>query len=420
MSINFHDAFFAKYHPATLRPPQVSFAFQKGDCLLLIGDSITEARKYTQMIETYLSVCLPELEIEVRNLGRGGETADGFLGRIETECLNYKPTVASICFGMNDAGYVNNNREAADKFRVASERIIRRLKAEGVRVVLSSPGCVGRLPPWDFVDEFNGTLDGINTSLMYMRDEAAAIAEAEELPFVDHFWNLYQARFTSTGRFGAEYAVCGADDGVHPSWAGHVVMAYGFFKALGFDGNLGTISIDLTEQTAVADRGHKFVAETEGIYTFSSFRYPFCAEGRPDKDWSIRSGMTLVPFNQEFNRMILKVKGATAPTYRVAWTNQQNMLEEWHQYTPLELAEGVNLAEQFQINPFLVPFRRIDDLIFQKQSIEANETWHVWESEGKSGVEGLAENEARRTELLKEVKKAFVPITHNIRVEAQG
>ena len=420
MSTILHDAFFAKYHPATAHPHKVPFALKQGDHLLLIGDSMTEARKYSLMIETYLNVCLPELEVVVRNLGKGGETAEGFLGRIESECLRNRPTVATICYGMNDAGYINNNREAADKFRLASEMIIQRLKAEGVRVVLSSPGCIGRLPPWDFVDELNGSLDGVNTSLMYIRDEAAAIAEAEGLPFVDHFWTLYQACFVSTTRFGADYAVCGADDGVHPSWAGHVVMAYGFFKALGFDGNLGTFNIDMIGKTATADRGHIFVAENEGIYTFSSRRYPFCADGRPDKDWSIRSGMTLVPFNQEFNRMILKVNGATARTYRVAWTNQQNMLEEWHLYTPLELNEGVNLAEQFHINPFSASFRRIEDLIFEKQGIEANETWHTWEGEGKTAAVGLAENEARRTELLMEVKRAHVPITHVIRVEAQS
>ena len=60
---------------------------------------------------------------------------------------------------------------------------------------------------------------------MYIRDEAAAIAVIEQVPFVDHFWNLYKARLESTHRFGTDYAICGADDGVHPSWAGHVVMA---------------------------------------------------------------------------------------------------------------------------------------------------------------------------------------------------
>lgn len=412
------DSFFDKHYSASPRPPNVPFAFQKGDRLMLIGDSVTEARRYSLMLETYLAVCMPDKEVEVRNIGKGGESAEGFLNRIDTECLNYKPTVTTICYGMNDAGYIDYNRDAANRFRTATRVIVERLKAGGARVVLASPGCLGRLPTWDFVRDLNGTMDGINTSLKYMRDEAAAIAETEKLPFVDHFWNLYKARFTSARKFGTEYAVCGADDGVHASWAGHVVMAFGLFTALGFDGNLGNFSIDLSTKTASVDGDHIFKAEADNAYAFVSRRYPFCAEGLLDKDWFIRSGMTLVPFNQNFNQMILIVTGTTASQYRVAWTNHQNMLEEWHTYTDAELQAGVNLADDFQLNPFSIPFRRINDLVFQKQSIESDETWHVWESEGKPTTDGLVEYETQRENLLKAIKQAVVPVTHHIRIEA--
>lgn len=413
-----NDPFFARYNPIAPRPRCVPFTFQKGDRLLLIGDSITEARRFSLMLETYLTVCLPDLQVEVRNIGKGGETAENFVKRIDTECLNYKPTVVTVCYGMNDAGYVNNNQEAAHKFHAASTAIVEKLIAAGTRVVLASPGCIGKLPPWQFVSDLNGTLDGLNASLMFMRDAVAEIADAYQLPFVDHFWNLYQARLISVEKYGADFSVCGADDGVHPSWAGHVVMAYGLFKALGFDGNLGNFVVDLAAKNAMTDGGHTFKGEIEGTYSFTSSRYPFCAEGLPDKDWSIRSGMTLVPFNQKLNRMILKVTGLTAPCYRVAWMNQQNMLEEWHAYTASQLTESINLAEDFHLNPFTVPFNRINDLIFQKQTIESNETWHVWESESRTEAEALAEYEAQRECLLKAIKQNFVPVTHNIRIEA--
>jgi len=413
-----YDSFFETHFTTSPHLNPVPFTLRKGDRLLLIGDSITEVRRYSLMLETYLAVCMPHLEVELRNIGKGGETAEGFLSRIDTECLNYKPTAATICYGMNDAGYLNNNREGAGKFRTASAAIVKKLKATGARVVLASPTCLGRLPTWDFVRDLNGTLDGINTSIKYIRDEAAAIAELEKLPFVDHFWNLYKARFTSALKFGTEYAVCGVDDGVHASWAGHVVMAFGLFIALGLDGKLGNFTIDLSTKTAFVDGDHIFKAEANNAYAFVSRRYPFCAEGMLDKDWFIRSGMMLVPFNQDFNRMILKVTGTSVNRYRIAWTNHQNMLEEWHTYTDAELQAGVNLADDFQLNPFSVPFHRINDLVFQKQVVESNETWHAWESEGKPAVDGLAEYEAQRADLLKSIKQAFVPVTHHIRIEA--
>lgn len=152
--------------------------------------------------------------------------------------------------------------------------------------------------------------------------------------------------------------------------------------------------------------------------TCVSRRYPFCAEGMLDKDWFIRSGMTLVPFNQRFNRMTLRVTGAAAARYRVAWTNAQNMLDEWHIYTSAELEAGINLADDFQRKPFSHCFHRIDDLVFQKQNVESAITWHGWEAEPKSAEAGLGEYEAERVQLLGQIKRAFVPVTHNIRIEA--
>jgi lysophospholipase L1-like esterase len=409
------DSFFEKYYSILPQPSQVPFTLHESDRLILIGDSITETNRHSRMLETYLAVCMPELDIEVRNIGKGGETAEGFLKRIESECMKYQPIAATICYGMNDAGYLDNNRAGADNFRVASKEIIAILKSAGVRVVLASPGCIGRLPAWEFVRQLNGTLDGINTTLLYIRDEAAALAEAEQLPFVDHFWNLYRARFIAAEKYGADYAVCGADDGVHPSWAGHTVMAFGLFTALGFDGDLGSFNIDLATKTAVTTGAHDFKVEADNAYAFVSNRYPFCAEGQLDKDWFIRSGMTLVPFNQRFNRMTLKVTGATAARYRVAWTNAQNMLDEWHIYTCAELEAGISLADDFQRTPFSNDFYRIDDLVFQKQNVESAITWR--ETNAQWTESDLGAYEAERVQLLSQIKRAFVPVTHNIRIE---
>jgi len=285
-----------------------------------------------------------------------------------------------------------------------------------VRNVLASPGCIGRLPAWEFVRELKGTLDGINTSLLYMRNEATTIATSGRLPFVDHFWNLYRARLTAAEKYGSEYAVCGADDGVHPSWAGHTVMAFGLFSALGFDGDLGNFTIDLENKTAATTGEHDFKAEADNAYAFVSKRYPFCAEGQLDKDWFIRSGMTLVPFNQRFNRMTLKVTGSTAARYCVAWTNAQNMLDEWHIYTSAELEAGINLADDFQRTPFSNNFQRIDDLVFQKQNVESAITWR--ETNAQWTEASLGAYEAERVRLLNQIKRAFVPVAHNIRIEA--
>ena len=131
------DSFYAQNCSRSPQPNPVPFTLRQGDRLLLIGDSITETNRHSRMLETYLEMCLPELEVEVRNVGKGGETAEGFLQRIESECLKYQPTAATICYGLNDAGYLDHNRAGADKFSAASQKIISMLKAAGVRIVLA-------------------------------------------------------------------------------------------------------------------------------------------------------------------------------------------------------------------------------------------------------------------------------------------
>ncbi|MEI4861273.1 hypothetical protein Q8G41_27170, partial [Klebsiella pneumoniae] len=69
---------------------------------------------------------------------------------------------------------------------------------------------------------------------------------------------------------------------------------------------------------------------------------------------NIRSGMTLVPFDQDLNRFMLIVKNAKAGKYRVNWG------ENSHEFTAEQLTAGVNLAAEFDNNPFTTQFAVID------------------------------------------------------------
>ncbi|MCR9209619.1 MAG: SGNH/GDSL hydrolase family protein, partial [bacterium] len=114
------DPEFGKFFPA--KAPEVGpLLLTKGDRLVIIGDSITEQKMYSRMIETYLTACMPHLEIETRQLGWSGETAAGFLRRMDSDCLRFEPTIATLCYGMNDARYraydVNNGHWYKDNYQ---------------------------------------------------------------------------------------------------------------------------------------------------------------------------------------------------------------------------------------------------------------------------------------------------------------
>src|SRR3954470_12997591 len=97
---------------------------QSGDVVAVIGDSITEQKKYSVFIEDYLLMCQPADKLQITQFGWGGETATGFEKRMKNDTLRFKPTLITTCFGMNDGGYTVLTKERADLYRTSTQQII--------------------------------------------------------------------------------------------------------------------------------------------------------------------------------------------------------------------------------------------------------------------------------------------------------
>src|SRR3954447_25511957 len=110
------EEYFRQFHPLKA-PEPTRLMLKKGDRLAICGDSITEQKMYSRMMETYLTVCMPELEITARQYGWSGETAPGFLNRMTNDCLRFKPTIATTAYGMNDHGYRAYAPQIGDTYR---------------------------------------------------------------------------------------------------------------------------------------------------------------------------------------------------------------------------------------------------------------------------------------------------------------
>ncbi len=156
------DPAFTKFNPRQAPEPG-PLLLRQGDRLAIIGDSITEQKMYSRIIETYLTVCVPELEITARQYGWSGEKADGFYRRMDQDCLRFHPTVATLCYGMNDSRYRPFDVTNGEWYRDYYTAVVRKLKAGGARVVVGSPGCAGKIAAW--VKSRNGTLDEHNLNL---------------------------------------------------------------------------------------------------------------------------------------------------------------------------------------------------------------------------------------------------------------
>jgi lysophospholipase L1-like esterase len=330
----------------------------KGARVALVGDSITEQKLYSRYVETYLIACVPHLELRVLQLGWSGERAPGFAARLENDLLSFEPDVVTTCYGMNDGQYRPYEPGIGKVYEEAMRAIVRRLRAAGAAVVVGSPGAVdtytfrrANLPPAVY-----------NENLSRLRDIAREVAWSEGMPFANVHDPMVLAMLKAKPVLGEGYHVCGGD-GFHPQENGHLVMAYAFLKALGLDGEIGRITLDLQGQ-AVASDGHRILSAAGGRVEIESSRYPFCFQGDNTSPSSTRSILPFVSFQRELNRLMLVVRNLGAPRARVSWGGAEKS------YSREQLEAGINLAAEFLDNPFSAAFKGVDELVAAKQRFE--------------------------------------------------
>src|SRR5688572_4286375 len=132
LSAKTNDSPFADFHPL-LAPKSNGLILKEGDRLAICGDSITEQKMYSRIMETYLTVALPEFQISTRQYGWGGERAPGFLARMTNDVLRFKPTIATTCYGMNDHEYRAYEPGIGETYRTNMIAIVESFKNHGAR-----------------------------------------------------------------------------------------------------------------------------------------------------------------------------------------------------------------------------------------------------------------------------------------------
>jgi len=372
----------------------------KGDRLVVVGDSITEQKLYSKFIEDYVTVCTPGLDIWTYQLGWSGETAGGFLNRMKRDLLPLKPNVVTLCYGMNDGGYRRYEEAIGQQYRNAMTTIVNDLKAAGAVAVIGSPGCVDlntyHRPPGDAKD--------YNETLRRLGEIDRQIAKDAGMPFAVLHAVLYDLMKITEADYGKNYHVRGRD-GIHPDQNGHLIMAYAFLKALGFNGRIGTFTVDM-EGGATATDGHKVLSAKAGTVEIESRRYPFCFYGDGQSPNSTRSILPYFPFNDDLNRLTLIVRNLKTENAKVAWGKESK------HFTREQLAKGINLAAAFLDNPFSDAFKKVDDAVAEKEALET-----ILIKDPKTAVKVSAA--ARHEALAAAVRAAVVPVKHTISIEEE-
>jgi len=192
------------------------------DRILFTGDSITDCGRnreqemnlgfgYAVFIAARLQAYLASPELRIFNRGISGNRAADLLGRVDADLLALKPTVVSILIGINDVWrrFDRNDPTPADVFEKNYRAVLEKISDDlDARVVLLEPFLL-HVPD----DRYNWRED-LNPKIDVVRKLAVEFG-TELLPLDGLFAKM------------ATQAPAGfwAGDGVHPSAAGHALIA---------------------------------------------------------------------------------------------------------------------------------------------------------------------------------------------------
>ena len=202
---------------------------QKDDVVLFQGDSITDAgrnredgndlgRGYAFLIAALFRAKHPEMNVTFLNRGIGGNTIRDLDSRWDADCIELKPTVLSILIGINDAaGRYNGNRIIPiEEFESTYANLLQKAVDCSVRrIVLLEPFV---LPTDPSRVEWREDLDPKIAAVRRLAREFEAVLIPTDGLFAQ-----------AATRQSFDYWM---PDGVHPTAAGHALMAKAWLHAL--------------------------------------------------------------------------------------------------------------------------------------------------------------------------------------------
>lgn len=209
--------------------------------ILFQGDSITDVKRmrendnfrgmgYPTLVSARLGFEHPE-QYEFINRGVSGDRVVDLLARMRRDILNIKPDVMSILIGVNDVWHEFPGKDGvpADLYEAVYDMLIREVKAvlPKIKIMILEP----------FVLKGSGTQenwDVFRSEVEERSKKAKKIAEKYDLTFVplmkkfDDLQNIAPAAYWLM-------------DGVHPTAAGHELIAREWVKA--FAGCFNQVSV---------------------------------------------------------------------------------------------------------------------------------------------------------------------------------
>lgn len=204
--------------------------FCEGQTVLFQGDSITDAGRdrndsahmgygYALMASAWYAAACPQKKIRFLNRGISGNRVPDLLGRFDLDFVALKPDWVSILIGINDTwrAFDSGDPTGTDVYEKGYRELLEKLvAATGARLILCEPFL---LPVRPDQASWRPDLDPKIQAVRRLAREFSALY----VPFDGIFAQA------ATQREPAFWA----GDGVHPSNAGHALMARAWLKTIG-------------------------------------------------------------------------------------------------------------------------------------------------------------------------------------------
>jgi len=204
--------------------------FETGSTVLFQGDSITDGdryredpvslgRGYAMIAAGWFSALYPDRKIAFLNRGVSGDRTINLAQRWDEDCIALKPDWVSIMIGINDTWrrYDNDDPTPAEAYEAAYRDILERTRAAGdARFILVEPFVL----PWpsDRV-QWREDLDPRIDVVHRLAQEFDAVLVTMDKVFAQSINGVHPSFW--------------ALDGVHPTPAGHALMAQAWLRAVG-------------------------------------------------------------------------------------------------------------------------------------------------------------------------------------------
>jgi lysophospholipase L1-like esterase len=308
------------------------FALRDKDVVVFLGDSITAAGTYGKIIENYTLLRFPNRKVHFYNMGKGGETAEGAVSRLDRDVFSLKPTVLMVAYGINDIGWgAKADPEHKTKYLNGIQAIVEQSRQHNIRVYICSAAITG-------VDPNQSENDFLQT----MCDEGMALSRSLGGGAIDvqRAMRKIQKKVWATNEQASnpkERTSLHAEDTIHLNEFGHIAMAFAILKGLGAPADVSAATIDAPSNRVLAANSCSI---SDLQWKGSDLEFVRLDQGLP-----LNLGLVgilsyqFVPIPDELNRYMLAVRGLTEGKYEVIADGRLVS-----KYSSQELAAGVNLA----------------------------------------------------------------------------